>query len=316
MPFSLRSTLALAMLLVACRDGASTTSNGGAGGVGASSGGHAGEGGTGGATGGGGSAEGGAPDPEDIRLLAWNIETFPKSPSTIEKVVSVIEDLKPDLVGMEELDAGADFQNLDGALEDYEGLLAMSGDGYSRVGLMYRPDRLTISDAEMLFADDSYAFPRPVLAVHVTRVDDPSQDFLFGVVHLKAELDTESTARRRDACQKLDLWIRNQLETGVESEIVLAGDFNDNLTDPPQYNVFGPLLDAPDGGFLTLGPEQSGDFTYIPFESFIDHVHVRGPALSTASSASVVHLEETVSDYVSTVSDHRPVLAKLRFSSR
>ncbi len=316
MPSSLRTMFTLAVLLVACRDGASTTSNGGAGGLDGSSGGHPAEGGAGGATGGGGSSDGGAPDPEDIRVLAWNIETFPKSSSTIEKVVSVIEELKPDLVGMEELGTDASFQNLDGALQDYEGLLAMSGDGYSRVGLLYRPDRLSISDAEMLFPDDSYAFPRPVLAVHVARVDDPSQDFLFGVVHLKAELDTESTARRRDACQKLDLWIRNQIETGVESEIVLAGDFNDNLTDPPQYNVFGPLLEADDGGFLTLAPEQFGDYTYIPFESFIDHVHVRGPALFTESSAAVVHLDETVSDYVSTVSDHRPVLAKLRFSPR
>ncbi len=262
------------------------------------------------ATGGGG---GGGEAPTDLTLLTWNVEDFPKSVTTVETVATVIGDLQPDIVGMEEIGSDAAWQALDDALVDYASFIADSGDGFVRVGMMYRTSRVAVSDVRTLFEDDSYAFPRPMLAMHVARVDDPSQSFTFGVVHLKAQLDQASADRRRDACIKLDEWVMAEQATGIDDDIVIAGDFNDELTDPPQWNVFGPLLTAPDGGFLTLELEEGGGYTYIPFTSFIDHVLVRGPALGVASTAAILPLDEQISGYVDQVSDHRPVLATLRF---
>lgn len=299
----LRFFCAALVLVVACGDDA--TSSGGAPEGGAGQGGQAeGAGGAGGAAG-----------SSDLSLLTWNLEHFPKSDSTIAQVEEVLTELGPDLVTLQEISEEADWQTLDGTLEDYEGVLATSGDGFVRVGMLYRPDRVTVTDARMVFEDDDFAFPRAMLVVNVERKDDPEQDFLLGVVHLKALLDEESTARRRAACIALDTWMTQQISGGIEREIVIAGDFNDQLTDTQQWNVFGPLLQARDGGFLTLAAEQAGEYSYIPFTSFLDHVLVRGGGLVTGSSANPVPLDLSRPGYVTDVSDHRPVLATLRFGN-
>jgi endonuclease/exonuclease/phosphatase family metal-dependent hydrolase len=171
-----------------------------------------------------------------------------------------------------------------------------------------------LQDVRMKFADDDWAFPRPMLAARVTSLEDPAYDFELGIVHLKAQLDDESAARRRSACVKLDAWIKEEQLAKADEDVVVIGDFNDQLTDPQEWNVFGPLLDPADGGFVTLPLEQAGGFTYIPFDSFIDHVHVRGAALHAASSAVVVEADTTIQGYETGVSDHRPVLATLRFA--
>lgn len=295
--------------MVACREGLSddssdTTSAGGTTSATTSTGG----GGTNGSTGGVG--VGGGVQIDEVRLMAWNIENLPKSANTLTKVRAIIADASPDIIGVEEIKDLAVWDELDASLTDYESRIASDGDGFVRVGILYRPSRVTVEDVRTEFLDDSYAFPRPMLVAHVALASNPDSDFTFGVVHLKAQLDADSQARRRDACLKLDDWII--LEQESETEVVIAGDFNDNLTDAAPYNVFGPLLAPSDGGFLTLPLEQANGFTYIPFTSFIDHIHVRG-AIFGGSDATVLTPDETDPDYVDGVSDHRPVVATLRW---
>jgi endonuclease/exonuclease/phosphatase family metal-dependent hydrolase len=253
---------------------------------------------------------GGSSNSADVSVMTWNIENLPKSTDAVPKVVATIESLRPDLIGVQEIkDLGA-WDALDAALTDYEGALASEGDGYVRVGLLYRTDRLMVDDIKTVLSNDSYAFPRPMITAKVASKVDPSHDFIFGVVHLKAQLDPESQARRKDACAKLDAWAIDEQES--DTEIVIVGDFNDEVTDSPNYNVFGPLLTTPDGAFVTLPLAEANEFTYIPFASLIDHVHVRG-AMTATSSAKVITLDEQDPTYEDTVSDHRPVLATLRW---
>lgn len=305
-----------AWLLLGCREDptAAGGSSPGAGGAGAAEGGgpvDSGGGGASGLGGAGGAGLGGAAP--GLRLLSWNLEGFPKSSETVGLVAAVIGEAAPDVVGVEEVESASAWQALDEALPEYTSLLATSGDGFVRVGALVRTSRVSVSDVRTLFEGDAYAFPRPMLALHVVPTDDASHDFTLGVVHLKAQLDQASADRRRDACTKLNQWVLDEQATGLDQDVVVAGDFNDELTDPPEWNVFGPLLTAPDGGFLTLPLEQAGGYTYVPFTSFLDHVHVRGAALGASSSAVVLPLDETIDGYVDRVSDHRPVLATLRF---
>lgn len=305
------ASLLVALSFAGCREGftddtVDTTSAGGSTSAETSVGG--GDGGT--ATGGVGT--GGAVPNEEVRLMAWNIENLPKSADTLAKVEAIIAASSPDIVGVEEIKDLAAWDALDASLDDYESRLASDGDGYVRVGMLYRTSRVTVEDVRTELLDDSYAFPRPMLVAHVALKSNPENDFTFGVVHLKAQLDPESQARRRDACIKLDEWII--LEQESETEVVIAGDFNDNLTDAEPYNVFGPLLAPSDGGFLTLPLEQANQYTYIPFTSFIDHVHVRG-SIFAESTASVLTPDESDPDYVDGVSDHRPILATLRWAN-
>lgn len=293
----------LACVALACREETAVGPLGG-GGAGVEGG-----GGSGGDLGG----AGGGPLDADLTLMTWNLENFPKSGQTVDAVEAILDAHRPDVIGLQELPDDSSWQALDEALPDYQGLVASQGDGYMRVGILYRPERVAINDPETLFTSQDYAFPRAVLSAHVALADDPSRVFTFAVVHLKAQLDQESVDRRRTACVALDQWISEQQAAGLADEVVVAGDFNDELTDPPAWNVFGPLLQSVDGRFLTLSLEQGGEHTYLPFTSFIDHVLVRGATLPLASSAEVLHLDEQDPSYVARVSDHRPVLVKLRF---
>ncbi len=269
-------------------------------------------GGSGGSGGAGGAGAGGATLTNELKVMTWNLEHFPKSAQAIGRIGEILSTVSPDVVGVQEIDDLDAWATLDESLVDYRAISATSGDGFGRVGLLYHEERVFVGDVETLFVNDSYAFPRPVLKAQIKLASDPSKDILFGVIHLKAMLDDESVERRRDACEKLAEYVLSAEENGLEAEFVLAGDFNDKLLDPPQWNVFGPLLDPMTGTFLTQPLEEAGEFTYLPFESFIDHVFVRGGAL-TSSTAQVVDAAALVSSYESTVSDHVPVVATLTF---
>jgi endonuclease/exonuclease/phosphatase family metal-dependent hydrolase len=264
-----------------------------------------GAGGSGGVGGSSGGGEAGAPPSGPPTLMAWNLETYPLSSTTEERVVQVLADFAPDVVSVEEISDAAAFDVLDGALETYTALLNDDPGAFQRVGILYRQGRVTISEAETLFKTNSYAFPRPPLKV---RVQIGRLDYLLVVLHLKAQLDAESQARRRAACQVLDNWMRAQVMNG--NEIVLAGDMNDEITDAPQYNVFQVFLDDPAFyTFLTMPEAESGEYSYIPFTSLIDHVLVTNGLLDEygAGPTEVLHLDESIPDYRDTVSDHRPV---------
>ncbi|MBW2528719.1 MAG: endonuclease/exonuclease/phosphatase family protein [Deltaproteobacteria bacterium] len=270
---------------------------------------------TGGA-GAGGGGPGGDAQTAGVTLMTWNLETFPLTAQTGSYVRSTLEALRPDLVAVQDI---AEAEQLIGFAEDLDGYAGLVNDdpgAFLRVGLLYRTDRVVLSETETLFSNDWYGFPRPPLKVRaeVTDSQDRMFDFLLLVVHLKAQLDEESQDRRRSACATLEDWIRSQLDLGAERDIIVAGDFNDELTDPPTWNVFEPFLAAPDDyRFLTLALEQAGEHTYIPFDSFIDHVLVTSDALNeygATGSTEVLPLEQSSPTYEATVSDHRPVLVR------
>jgi len=267
---------------------------------------------------------GDAPPPTTgIAVLTWNLENFPLSGETSAFVSETVTELNADLVAVQEISDPAAFVAMAAALPAYDAVLNDDPDGFQRVGLLYNSERVSLTDVETLFDgyDDLcgaagcwYPFPRPPLKAQVTATTATGAtfDFIVVVVHLKAYLDAESEDRRRAACEALDGWIRDQLAGGAEQDVVVLGDFNDSLTDPPQNNVFQPFLQAPElYTFLTLPLEEAGQHTYISYDSFIDHVLITTDALAEYGDGvtTVLPLEAAYSGYQSTVSDHRPVLS-------
>jgi endonuclease/exonuclease/phosphatase family metal-dependent hydrolase len=180
------------------------------------------------------------------------------------------------------------------------------------VGFLYRPDRVRVSDVKPLFMDDAYAFPRAPLSAFVEVVDEFGAvrfDFVFIVVHLKAQGDARSQYRRIAAIEALDEHIR--AATG-ERDFVVVGDYNDRLTDERGNNVFLPMLDDPvTYTFLTLRLEQSGEKSYIPIPGFIDHILITNEALPEygLGKTESIAIEAVRPSYESVVSDHRPIRA-------
>ena len=172
-----------------------------------------------------------------------------------------------------------------------------------------------MTDVATLFPDDEYRFPRPPLFAHVEVQGDSAIDFDIVVVHLKAQVDADSRERRRLGCEALETWLETRLATSEEQDVMILGDFNDELLDPPEVNVFGAFLDHPDEyAFLSLPAEQAGAFSLIPFEAMIDHVLVTTDMLDEVGDGEteVLELDRSVVSY-GELSDHRPVRTWLRW---
>ncbi len=242
-------------------------------------------------------------------ILAWNMESFPLTENAPEIARGVLAAMRPDVVAVQEIEDEEAFFEMVDSLSGYAAVVADESDGYTRVGVLYREETVDVSEAETLFEDDEHTFPRPPLKVHVS-MKGTDLDFDFVAVHLKARMDAASRARRAAACHALQAWIDQRLADGGDPDIVVAGDWNDKITEGHRHNVFQGFLDAPERyRFLTQEVADAGDYSYIPYGSLIDHVLVTTSLLDAYGDGATlaVHLEKSVTGYVKRVSDHRPI---------
>lgn len=258
------------------------------------------------ATGGSGPSAPLGPLDGGLRVMTWNVENFSLADDTPARVAAIVEEHAPDVVAIQEIREASAFGELDALLPDYRGVIDDDPGNYLRQGVIYRTDRVTIGVPTSLFASDGWAFPRAALSVPVAV---PGFDFVLISVHLKAQVDPESQARRAAAIEKLHGWLDARLAEDGEHDFVVVGDFNDQLTDPPEWNVFTPLLADERFRFLTFEHEVAGDFTYIPFEVMLDHALVSETAAVAygEGQTQIFALDGLVAGYRD-ISDHRPVV--------
>ena len=249
----------------------------------------------------------------------WNLETFSRDPldPRAGNLAAEIESLAPDLLAVQEL-ATVDLQDaqpfdaLVAAMPSYEGLHNPWQSWDTTVGIVYRPDVVTILSVEELFVDDPVAFPRPPLRADV-RVG--SRELTVIVLHLKAYDD--GLERRRDACSTLDAYVRETLD---EAPVILLGDFNDDPNESALTNAFGPLLEYP---FLTgdLPPESVTQTSYwhevdgeVVAGTFLDHAIATSELVDAwpRFTARIAGVEQSEWDaWRALYSDHFPVIVTL-----
>ena len=250
----------------------------------------------------------------------WNLETFSRDGDDprARNLAAEIESLAPDLLAVQEL-ATADatsgpqpFDALVAALPSYAGVHNPWQSWDTAVGLLYRPDVVSVLSVEELFAEDSVAFPRLPLRADV---GIGSFDLTVIVVHLKAY--DEGLERRRDACVALDAYVRSTLDS---TPVILIGDFNDDPNESAQTNAFGPLLEY---SFLTgdLPPESVTQTSYwhdvggeVVAGTFLDHAIATGELVDAYPrySARIAGVEESEWDvWRALYSDHFPVIVAL-----
>jgi endonuclease/exonuclease/phosphatase family metal-dependent hydrolase len=131
------------------------------------------------------------------------------------------------------------------------------------------------------------------------------------VVHLKAQVDERSESRRRRAITLLDAWL-DEHRRNVTENVVLLGDFNDTIDDPPADDVFVALRDGYE--FVTQPLADDGGYSYVPFRRLIDHIVVSDSASDVLPVEAVepIRLDRTIPGYTSRVSDHLPVRSRHR----
>jgi len=275
--------------------------------------------------------------PYTLELATWNIRNFPADGAAADRVAMLLAAMELDFVAVQEVgDVDAWQTMVDGlnALSPYPYDTLLSPDeyfpdNYQKTGFLWRTDMIELVDATSLFVQDDYAFPRPPLQgqFEVLHPGGWALGFVAIVVHLKASQDLDSQQRRVAAVRRLTEHVDtlagfDGTPDPAETEVVLLGDFNDDLDDPLEENVFGPLLNAPDHYQpLTRPLVDQGAYSILPWHGFIDHLFITSDLLYeyAGGRTEVVGLDRTVElyglelgyDYADAVSDHLPVVAIL-----
>ncbi len=255
-----------------------------------------------------------------LDVASWNIEHFGISTPPdnrdvnlqITDVVDIIKDLAIDLYAVQEIDSKSAFDSVKKKLEDYDGYLA-DFSSFLRTGIIYNESIITVINDTLLFDNDD-DFPRPPLMLFLeARQGSQIFDFYLIVIHLKAFGDPESVNKRRDAILKMEQFINTRLQQGSDPDYIIAGDWNDELDDSTQ-NVFVPFLNKPQQYVFLTQPFTKTEYTYIggSFESLIDHIMVTA-SIDTAYNieTQVIKIDQFFNQYLSEVSDHRPVAARI-----
>lgn len=253
-----------------------------------------------------------------FELATWNIEWFPKSgENTISYVKTIIQNLDVDLIAVEEIASVSSFNALVDSLHGWKGVLsndAYSNGSYQKTGIMYKSSFISLSNVKNLFTQDGYAFPRPPLSAKVTIKDirGVKYDFTIIVLHLKAFSGESNEARRRSACEQLKQYIDAEIAYGADPDFIVLGDWNDEIDDPLESNVFQNFL-VDNSGYKFLTESALGQSSYISntFSSLIDHILITKDSNDEYQNGftEVLYLDNEFLKYRSDVSDHRPVVA-------
>lgn len=252
---------------------------------------------------------------DTLEIAAWNIENYPARGTTAARVADLITSLDLDIVVVEEIASETAFAELLARLPEHDGLLSehrYTPTDYQKIGVIYRTPMVAPGAVELLFTADTYAFPRPPLAVTLAIDDGVHRALALRVigVHLKAGVGQEDGDRRRLALETIDAHVRAQLAGGGEDEIVIAGDYNEVLDTTVGQMNFAPLLAAPDVYTVhTQAASDRGEISFVPASVLLDHITTTAALADDITGAQlVIPRLHTLPMYVSEVSDHLPVV--------
>jgi len=243
---------------------------------------------------------------DEIEVMTWNIKDFPLSNNTIDYINEIITDILPDIIAFQEINNSSAFNTLANSLPAYEFISSGSG-----LALAARLDVVEITNWSTLFPNNGYEFIwRYPLLVELNWLCGANATSLQVInVHLKAYNDSESFNRRYVSCELLSDYINENPNVNI----IILGDYNDEITDSAINNSLWPLVSDDAVAFAT---EPIADIEYYAsypsYTSFLDHIALSTPLYDELSGGNITTIR--VDDYTgysfyqNYISDHRPVL--------
>jgi len=262
---------------------------------------------------------------ETLEVATWNLEHFAKSgDTTVAFVVEAVEAMDADIVALQELSNALQFQDLVAGLEGWTGFKATS-DRYINLGFLYREGGSIEVEAvyEILTSDD--AFSRTPLVLQGSFAGKP---FVVINNHYKCCGDGtidpddywDEEYRRQRACVNLDDFMQTNF---AGQRVFVVGDFNDQLTDATERNVFQNFLDQPDlyrfvDMSIAEGPTSGWSFPGYP--SHLDHILINAPLFQASDAGEALiqvvplhtYFSRGLTEYDQNISDHLPVVVRLK----
>jgi endonuclease/exonuclease/phosphatase family metal-dependent hydrolase len=250
---------------------------------------------------------------ETLEVLTWNLENFAKKgDTTVDLLIQAIDALDVDLIALQEIEDGGAFRDLHTGLDGWTGIKASSAYADLDLAFMYRTDGPieAIPPYEILTRED--ALPRSPFVLEFTFNGVP---MVLINNHFKAMADEQSESRRRAGCLLLEEYVEDHF---AGRKVIIVGDMNDELTDPPADNVFANFLDDADHWKfvdLPIAEDSAAQWSYPGWPSHIDHIlineHLFAESVGAGSEVRVLPIHSYMSNFSAydlNISDHLPVM--------
>ena len=263
-------------------------------------------------------------NPENLNIMTWNIESFPKTNQTIGYVTQIINSLDVDIVALQEIEDTASLSELANSLDGNWAYYRSSDGDYKELSYLINTDKISInnfSNPEEINMSNEDAYNFAYRPPYILEFNYNNQDIILINIHFKCCSDDNAPFRRIQASNYLDSYISNN---HYNDNVIVIGDFNDSLID--DENVFDVFLNKPqEYTFADYSmAQQSNEWAYWSFPtwpSHIDHVLISNELFDEyqheESTCYTLLVDQEFSNYASyddNVSDHRPVIISLKIN--
>ena len=263
-------------------------------------------------------------NPENLNIMTWNIESFPKTSQTIGYVAQIINSLDIDIIALQEIENTTSLTELANSLDGNWAYYRSGGisSDFKELSYLINTDKISnnnFSEPEeinMTYDDaENFAFRPP----YILEFNYNNQDIILINIHFKCCNGSEQ--KRADASYYLDNYIS---ENYYNDNVIVLGDFNDSLID--DENVFDVFLNKPQEYTFADYPmaQQDNEWAYWSFPtwpSHIDHILISNELFdeyqNEESTCYTLLVDQNFSNYASydeSVSDHRPVIISLKIN--
>jgi endonuclease/exonuclease/phosphatase family metal-dependent hydrolase len=275
-----------------------------------------------------------------LDIASWNIEWFGDTANgptnealQLQNVRSVIAGSDMDIWGVAEIVSLAQWNSLKAQLPGYAGFLAkepnvVNGAAYysgfnnteQNVGILYKTSVATVTDARVILTanDDDFAGRPPLQVTLRVALNGATENIVVIILHAKCCSDSDSWTQRRNAATAL----KSYLDTNYPAQKVwVIGDYNDDVDTSITSGRASPyanfINDAADYRFPTEVLSDFGISSTTNFPDTIDHHLNSNEANATYvdGSVEVYRVDQFISNYEATTSDHYPVLTRYNFGN-
>ena len=262
---------------------------------------------------------------DSLDIITWNIENFPKSSSTIDYVSDLVQAFNGiDIIALQEISNQSAFNSLVNSLGSdiwfgYRG----TNDDYQSLAYLINTTDIEIIDFPYTILDD-YQYYFAYRPPYVTKISFNSQEYTLIDVHLKCCGDGQLDGDDSGDEETRRLWANYYLKEYIDSclyndNVIILGDFNDELIDQDIHNVFQDFLDDSDYYFadFDIASGDSNNWSFPGWPSHLDHILMANQ--SNVFSAITLRLDDYIiggwGKYDNSISDHRPVGVSIFFDN-
>ena len=246
----------------------------------------------------------------NIDIITWNCEFFPTAKdSTIESLSEAIADLSPDIIAFQEIKNRGWFGKLMKLLPEYDYIISQQS-SFMDQAFIYKKNDFYLANKLEIFAENDYNFAgRPPLKVDFIY---KKNNLNFSVINLHMKCCDSGLKRRIKASNMLYEYVDNELS--YNKNIIILGDWNDDLKDEEGEHCFEPFLS--DDRFYFPTYDLTYDITKAsypkePYVSFLDHILVTKYFIDKDSYiVNTIPMDEYMGGfeiYESYISDHMPI---------